>query len=107
LVAYYRLADIALVTPGRDGMNLIAKEYVASQVDKKGVLILSEFAGAAEELEEALLVNPYDIETVSETIHKAIEMPSAERRRRMEDMQDLGRRKDIYYWVRDFFEEVV
>ena len=106
LVAYYRLADIALVTPGRDGMNLIAKEYVASQVDKKGVLILSEFAGAAEELTEALLVNPYDIETVSETIHKAIKMPSAERRRRMEGMQDLGRRKDIYCWVRDFFEEV-
>jgi trehalose 6-phosphate synthase/phosphatase len=106
LVAYYRIADIALVTPGRDGMNLIAKEYVASQVDKKGVLILSEFAGAAEEQTEALLVNPYDIETVSETIHKAIEMPSEEKRARMEKMQDLLEERDIYYWVRDFFEEV-
>jgi len=106
LVAYYRLADIALITPGRDGMNLIAKEYVASQVDMKGVLILSEFAGAAEELTEALLVNPYDIETVCETIHKAIRMSLREKRRRMEKMQDLGKRRDIYCWVRDFFEEV-
>ena len=106
LVAYYRIADIALVTPGRDGMNLVAKEYVASQVDKQGVLILSEFAGAAEEQTEALLVNPYDIETVSETIHKAIKMPSEEKRARMEKMQDLLEERDIYYWVRDFFEEV-
>lgn len=106
LVAYYRIADIALITPGRDGMNLIAKEYVASQVDKQGVLILSEFAGAAEEQTEALLVNPYDIETVSETIYKAIKMPSGEKRARMEKMQDLLEERDIYYWVRDFFEEV-
>ncbi len=106
LVAYYRLADIALITPGRDGMNLIAKEYVASQVDMKGVLILSEFAGAAGELTESLLVNPYDIETVSEAIHKAIKMPPAEKRRRLEKMQDLVKRKDIYSWVRDFFEDV-
>jgi trehalose 6-phosphate synthase/phosphatase len=106
LVAYYRLADIALITPGRDGMNLIAKEYVASQVDMKGVLILSEFAGAAGEMTEALLVNPYDIETVSETIYRAIKMSSKEKRERMEKMQDLGRRRDIYYWVRDFFKKI-
>jgi alpha,alpha-trehalose-phosphate synthase [UDP-forming] len=106
LVAYYRLADIALITPGRDGMNLIAKEYVASQVDKKGVLILSEFAGAAEELTEALLVNPYDIETVSDAIYRAIRMSSAQKKRRMEKMQDLGSRWDIYCWVRDFFEGI-
>jgi len=106
LVAYYRLADIALITPGRDGMNLIAKEYVASQVDKKGVLILSEFAGAAEELTEALLVNPYDIETVSDAIYKAIRMSSAQKKRRMEKMQNLGSRWDIYCWVRDFFEGI-
>ncbi len=106
LVAYYRLADIALITPGRDGMNLIAKEYVASQVDMKGVLILSEFAGAAEELGDALLVNPYDIESVSDAIFKAITMSSREKRKRMERMQDLGKRSDIYYWVRDFFEDI-
>jgi trehalose-6-phosphate synthase len=87
-------------------MNLIAKEYVASQVDKKGVLILSEFAGAAEELTEALLVNPYDIETVSDAIYKAIRMSSAQKKRRMEKMQDLGSRWDIYCWVRDFFEGI-
>jgi trehalose-6-phosphate synthase len=107
LVSYYRLADIALITPGRDGMNLIAKEYVASQVDMKGVLILSEFAGAAEEMTEALLVNPYDIETVSDAIYKAIRMSSREKKGRMEKMQDLGKRRDIYYWVRNFFEDVV
>jgi trehalose 6-phosphate synthase len=106
LVAYYRLADIALITPGRDGMNLIAKEYVASQVEKKGVLILSEFAGAAEELTEALLVNPYDIETVADTIYKAIKMSGAAKRKRIEKMQELGKQRDIYYWVRDFFEGV-
>ncbi len=106
LVAYYRMADIALITPGRDGMNLIAKEYVASQVDKKGVLILSEFAGAAEELTEALLVNPYDIESVSDAIYRAIRMSSGKKKRRMEEMQDLVSRRDIYYWVRDFFEGI-
>jgi trehalose 6-phosphate synthase len=106
LVAYYRLADIALVTPGRDGMNLIAKEYVASQVDKNGVLILSEFAGAAEELRDALLVNPYDIEAVSEAIYRAVQMPEREKTARMERMQDLVQERDIYCWVKNFFEEV-
>jgi trehalose 6-phosphate synthase len=106
LVAYYRLADIALITPGRDGMNLIAKEYVASTIDKEGVLILSEFAGAADELTDALLVNPYDIETVSDAIYKAMRMSSREKSARMERMQDLVRERDIYFWVRTFFEEV-
>jgi trehalose 6-phosphate synthase len=106
LVAYYRLADIALITPGRDGMNLIAKEYVASTIDKEGVLILSEFAGAADELTDALLVNPYDIETVSDAIYEAMRMSSREKRARMERMQDLVRERDIYFWVRTFFEEV-
>jgi trehalose-6-phosphate synthase len=87
-------------------MNLIAKEYVASQVEMKGVLILSEFAGAAEELRDALLVNPYDIEAVSETIYTAIRMSVEEKRARMERMQDLVKERDIYYWVRNFFEEV-
>ena len=106
LVAYYRLADIALITPGRDGMNLIAKEYVVSQVDKRGALILSEFAGAAEELTDALLVNPYDIETVADAIYRAIRMPSGEKTARMERMQDHVQERDIYCWVRGFFEEV-
>ncbi len=87
-------------------MNLIAKEYVASQVEMKGVLILSEFAGAAEELTDALLVNPYDIEAVSEAIYTAIRMSVEEKRARMERMQDLVKERDIYYWVRNFFEEV-
>jgi trehalose 6-phosphate synthase/phosphatase len=106
LVAYYQLADIALITPGRDGMNLIAKEYVASQVDMKGVLVLSEFAGAAEELTDALLVNPYDVESVSDAIYRAITMSSREKRKRMERMQDSGKRNDIYSWVRNFFKDI-
>jgi trehalose-6-phosphate synthase len=87
-------------------MNLIAKEYVASQVDKRGILILSEFAGAAEGLPDALLVNPYDIEGVSEAIHDAIRMPSREKTERMDRMQDQVRERDIYCWVRNFFEEI-
>jgi alpha,alpha-trehalose-phosphate synthase [UDP-forming] len=106
LVAYYRLADIALITPGRDGMNLIAKEYVASRADKRGLLILSEFAGAADELTDAILVNPYDIEAVSDALYEAIKMLSREKRDRMERMQNLVRERDIYYWVRNFFEEM-
>ncbi len=67
---------------------------------------MSEFAGAAEELTEALLVNPYDIESVSDAIYRAIRMSSGKKKRRMEEMQDLVSRRDIYYWVRDFFEGI-
>src|SRR4029077_12271414 len=75
LIAYYQVADVALVTPLRDGMNLIAKEYIASQVSDIAVLILSEFAGAAGELTEALQVNPYDTDQMAARISEAIEMP--------------------------------
>src|SRR4029077_20305040 len=75
LIAYYQVSDIALVTPLRDGMNLIAKEYIASQVSDSAVLILSEFAGAAAELTEALQVNPYDTDQMAARISEAIEMP--------------------------------
>ncbi len=79
LAAYYRLADFAMVTSLHDGMNLVAKEFVASQVDRRGVLICSEFAGAAEAMEQALLINPYDIESVVETLRQALEMSAVDK----------------------------
>ena len=103
LLAYYRAADIALVTPLKDGMNLVAKEYCAARVNDDGVLILSEFAGAAFQLHGgALLVNPYHIRAVAEAICDACEMSPAEQRRRMRKSRARVRREDIYHW-RDAF----
>src|SRR5262249_24535505 len=75
---YYRAASVCLVTSLHDGMNLVAKEFIAAREDERGVLMLSTFAGAAHELPEALLVNPYDVQQVAEAIHKALEMPEDE-----------------------------
>jgi len=103
LLAYYRAADIALVTPLRDGMNLIAKEYCAANVDNNGVLILSEFAGAATQLRTgALVVNPYDIEGVANAIYQAYSMSLSERQSRMRRLRQSVAKRDIYWWV-DFF----
>ncbi len=104
LVALYRQADVALVTPLRDGMNLVAKEYVAAQLENDGVLILSEMAGAAEELQEALLVNPLDIESVAGALHRALSMPDDERRARMSALRDRVRANDVRAWVTRFVE---
>ncbi len=107
LSAYYRAADIALVTPLRDGMNLVAKEYCASNVDEGGVLVLSEFAGAAAQLRQgALLVNPYDIDGVSAAIAAACEMPRSERRARMARMRCGVRRYNVFWWVDAFLASV-
>jgi len=103
LLAYYRLAEIALVTPLKDGMNLVAKEYCACNIEENGVLILSEFAGAAAQLQRgALLVNPYDVEGVSDAIHKAFHMGKDERRARMRRLRDVVRKRDIFWWVNTF-----
>lgn len=100
LVALYRACDIALITPLRDGMNLVAKEYCASSVDGNGVLILSEFAGAANQLgDQALLVNPNDREGVADAIHQAFYLPSRHRQRRMRLMQGEIRRNDVHRWL--------
>jgi trehalose 6-phosphate synthase/phosphatase len=104
LVALYHNADVALVTPLRDGMNLVAKEYVAAQVENDGVLILSEMAGAAEELSEALLVNPLDIEAVADALDRALDMTSDERRARMSALRDRIRSNDVHDWTRRFLE---
>jgi trehalose 6-phosphate synthase len=105
LIALYRAADIALITPLKDGMNLVAKEYCAANVSENGVLIMSEFAGAAAQLHsEALLVNPYDVEEVAATIASASEMPEGERRRRMRSLRRKVRKFDIFWWVDSFLK---
>jgi len=102
LVAFYSAADVALVTPLRDGMNLMAKEYVATRTDGTGVLILSEMAGAAEELGEAIIVNPNDRDAVIEAIEAALAMPEKEQVERNRTMQRRLMRYDIERWVGDF-----
>jgi trehalose 6-phosphate synthase len=108
LLAYYRAAHIALVTPLKDGMNLVAKEYCASSIEEDCVLILSEFAGAAAQLHRgALLVNPYDIEGVADTIQRAWSMPYEERRNRMRSLRRSIRDYDIFWWVDSYLQAAV
>jgi trehalose-6-phosphate synthase len=102
MAAMYRAADVMLVTALRDGMNLVAKEYVAARSDLDGVLILSEFAGAADELNQALLVNPHDIEGLKRTILTAIDMPHTERRRRMRALRRKVLDNDVDRWAQRF-----
>jgi trehalose 6-phosphate synthase/phosphatase len=104
--ALYSAADIMLVTPLRDGMNLVAKEYVASRLHGDGVLILSEFAGAADELKDALLVNPYNTESVVEAIKTAIDMPYDEQVGRMSRLRENVTTKDIHHWTETFLNEL-
>jgi trehalose 6-phosphate synthase len=107
LVAYYRACEIALITPLRDGMNLVAKEYCACSVDNNGVLILSEFAGAADLLgKKALLVNPYDIEKTADTIYQAYCMTPEERQQRMRWLRSQVHRNDVHRWVKSIFTAV-
>lgn len=102
LIAMFRAAELMLVTPLCDGMNLVAKEYVAVRTDDTGVLILSEFAGAARELRSALLVNPHDVDGLAETIDLALSMPSNEVTRRMRKMRQVIRRYTVYDWADSF-----
>jgi trehalose 6-phosphate synthase len=102
LATYYVAADVALVTPLRDGMNLVAKEYVACHAEGDGALILSEFAGAAAELSHALLVNPYDPEAIRRQIEVAVVLSPAERRRRMEALGRVVTTRDAGWWTSTF-----
>ncbi len=104
LVALYRRARVGLINPLRDGMNLVAKEYVAAQLEGRGVLILSEMAGAAEEMKEAVLVNPYDVDEVASAIRRALVMPEAERRSRMLALRHRVKVGNVQSWVRRFVE---
>jgi trehalose 6-phosphate synthase/phosphatase len=102
LLALYRAADVMLVTPVRDGMNLVSKEFIATRSDEQGVLVLSEFAGAAEQLRDAILVNPFDIEAAAERYHDALMMPSAEQRQRMRVLRQNVFDYDVHRWTREF-----
>jgi trehalose 6-phosphate synthase/phosphatase len=104
LVASYRAADVMVVTPLRDGMNLVAKEYVASRTDGDGVLVLSELAGAASELGEAVTVNPYDVESLAVALERALGMPEAERRERMSALRDKVRARPVELWAQSFVD---
>ncbi len=108
LLAYYRACEIALITPLKDGMNLVAKEFCAATPVNNSVLILSEFAGAASQLQKgALLVNPYNVEEVAETIQRAIAMGPGERRARMHKLKRFVREYDIFWWVDAFLRAAI
>jgi trehalose 6-phosphate synthase len=104
LTAFYLAADVMLVTPLRDGMNLVAKEYVACRHDDGGVLVLSEFTGAAEELTSALLVNPHDTDGVKAAIARALEMPEDDARQRMHALREQVLEHDVARWAREFLD---
>jgi trehalose 6-phosphate synthase len=104
LIPLYRAGDVMLVTPFRDGMNLVAKEYVAAHVDGDGVLVLSEFTGAADELTEALIVNPHDDVALQDTIVRAVEMHRHERRPRMEAMRSRLETSTVADWATSFLD---
>jgi trehalose 6-phosphate synthase/phosphatase len=106
LIELYNSSDVALITPVRDGMNLVAKEYVASRVNKTGVVILSEMAGASKEMGEALIINPNNLNEIAETIHHALEMPIDEQRSRMSSMQERIKRYDVFKWAAEFVKSL-
>jgi trehalose 6-phosphate synthase len=106
MAALSRLADFCIVSPLHDGMNLVAKEFVSSRADRNSVLILSQFTGAAEELQEALLINPYSVDDIAEGIKKAIEMPQEEKQKRMSRMRKTVRNNSIYNWAANIITEL-
>jgi len=106
LVANYLAADVMLVTPFRDGMNLVAKEYIACRLHDTGVLVLSEFTGAARELDRAVLVNPHDIDGMASAIERAITMTKTEQARRIRSMRQKIRRRTVFDWANDFLGAV-
>lgn len=107
LLAFYRACPIALITPLRDGMNLVAKEFCAASVDLSGVLVLSEFTGSAEEMaEHALLVNPFDMDGTADAIHKACFMEADEKKRRMSNLRKIVKNHDVFRWVKKFVQQM-
>jgi trehalose 6-phosphate synthase/phosphatase len=104
LIELYNLCDVALITPVRDGMNLVAKEYIASRTNHSGVLILSEMAGASKELGEAIIINPNNIEAIGKSIFMALKMPLSEQRKRMNLLQQRIKRYDVFKWADDFIK---
>ncbi|MEQ9148783.1 MAG: trehalose-phosphatase, partial [Cytophagales bacterium] len=107
LIALYHLSPIALITPFRDGMNLVSKEYIATKPDGKGVLILSEMAGASKELVSALSVNPNNVESIVEALYKALNMKEEEMQKRMFEMQKVVKRSNVNKWGQKFIEALL
>jgi trehalose 6-phosphate synthase len=107
ILALYKMAELCIISSLQDGMNLVAKEFLATQSASKGMLVLSEFAGAARELGDALLINPYDKERFAGAIKEAIEMPKEERKRRMERMRQIIRENNVYKWAGDFISTIM
>jgi trehalose 6-phosphate synthase len=108
LVAHYRTCEVAFVTPLKDGMNLVAKEYCAANIEQNGVLILSEFAGAAAQLHRhALIVNPWDIEGMAEAIHQAVTMQQSERNLHMRALRNSIRNQNVFRWVNTFLKAAI
>lgn len=107
LIAMYHIADVALITPLRDGMNLVAKEYVAAKRDKPGVLILSEMAGAAIELSDALIINPNDTDMIADSICEALEMPEQDQMLRLQHMQRKTAKYTVNYWANNFINQLL
>jgi trehalose-6-phosphate synthase len=104
LVALYRMASFCIVSSLHDGMNLVAKEFVAARDDEDGVLVLSALAGAAQELPDALIINPYDADGFAAAIIRALEMPEHERRGRMERMRRVVAGRNVFGWASDILE---
>jgi trehalose 6-phosphate synthase/phosphatase len=105
LMPYFASSDFCLITPLRDGMNLVAKEYCLTCKDDLGVLILSEMTGASEEMTEALMVNPYDLESMADAIYQAITMPAKEQRERMSALRERIEGFTVFDWVNQFIKE--
>lgn len=106
IARYYRAASVCMVTSLHDGMNLVAKEFVAAREDERGVLILSSFAGAAHELTDALLVNPYDAEQLAEAIHQAVDMPEEQQEIRMSHMRRIVDENNVYRWAANLLSDL-
>jgi trehalose 6-phosphate synthase len=106
MIALHRLAHFCAVTSLHDGMNLVAKEFVASRADEDGVLVLSKFAGAGHELQDALQINPFSIDEGAQAYHAALEMPHEERQWRMRKMREVVEENNIYQWALNLISEL-
>lgn len=104
---FYKLADVCLVTSLHDGMNLVAKEFVAARDDEKGVLILSQYTGASRELKEALMVNPYNAEQTADTIKESLEMKDSEKTKRMRSLRGIVKNHNVYRWSAELLKTIV
>lgn len=107
LIPFYKLADVCIVSSLHDGMNLVAKEFVAASSNDRGVLVLSRFTGAARELEQALLVNPFDLENLTAALHQALQMPADEQKQRLGRMRQTVSEQNIFQWAQWLFQDVI